>query len=137
MVPDALRAIGEHVELKTDHFPQDAKDEDWVPVVGKRGWIILSADHQIKHNLIELVALLKSNTHSFLLPRGDLTGPEMAHAFVIAMPQMKGIIASVPPPLVATVSPSGNVRVTHTHEGLMEQAIHVKEAEARRRERHR
>src|SRR6478609_2522541 len=98
-VPNALRAIGERVECKTDHFDQDADDTVWVPEVGRRGWIILSADENLKHNHIEIVALLKSNTHSFLLTSG-FTGPEMANAFVTAMPDIKGIISSIPPPAV-------------------------------------
>src|SRR5262245_33850140 len=69
-VPNALRAVGEKVELKTDHFDQDAPDTEWVPKVGARGWIILSADKELKHNLIEIVALLKSGTHSFILTSG-------------------------------------------------------------------
>ena len=113
-VPDALRAIGERVELKTDHFSQDTDDATWVAEVGARGWIILSADEQLKHNHIEIVALLKSNTHSFLLTSGNFSGKEMAHAFVTAMSDIKGIIASFPPPAVCMVSKPGGVRVAYT-----------------------
>ena len=84
--------IGEKVELKTDHFDQDAADSQWVPNAGARGWIILSADKELKHNLIEIVASIKSGTHSFILTSGNLTGQEMAHAFITAMPEIKEII---------------------------------------------
>lgn len=92
----------------------------WVPDVGARGWIILTADKNIRHNLIELIALLKSGTHSFILTSGNLTGEEMAKAFIAAMPQIKGIVATISAPAVCTVSKSGGVRVAHTHHELME-----------------
>src|SRR5690348_7425758 len=79
-VPNALRAAGEKVECKTDHYDQETEDAIWVPEVGAKGWIILSADKGLKHNLIEIVALLKSNTHSFLFTSADFSGPEMAKA---------------------------------------------------------
>src|SRR4051812_13454282 len=122
-VPDALRAIGERVELKTDHFAQDAQDAEWVAEVGRRGWIILSADEHLQHNHIEIVALLKSGTHSFLLTSGNFTGPESAAAFVKAMPQMKGIIASIPAPAVCKVWKHGEVKLVHTHAGLINRVI--------------
>jgi hypothetical protein len=130
MVPEALRAIGEKVELKTDHFDEDTADATWVTEVGARGWIILSADRQLRHNHIEIVALLKSNTHSFLLTSGNLTGREMAHAFVTAMPDIKGVISTIPPPAVCIVSKPGRVRVAYTHDGLIERVIQTSEGDA-------
>ena len=37
-VPEALRRAGETVEIHDDHFAPDAKDADWLSVVGTRGW---------------------------------------------------------------------------------------------------
>ena len=65
MAPKALRALGLQVERKTDHFDQDTLDSIWLEEVGKKGWIILSKDKNLKHNHREIVALLKANTHSF------------------------------------------------------------------------
>jgi hypothetical protein len=60
VVADALRAQGASIEIKTDHFEPDTPDVDWLPVVGSRGWVILSKDKHLRHNLLELVRLLKS-----------------------------------------------------------------------------
>lgn len=118
MVATALRAAGATVEIMADHFPQDTADAVWLEEVGKRGWIVLSKDKNLTHNHIEIVALLKSNTHSFVLTSGSITGAEMANAFVMALPQILGIAETSPPPLVATVSRGGSVRVTHTYSEL-------------------
>ena len=36
-----LRAQGHTVELHDSHF---AKDVDWLPTVGQRGWVVLTKD---------------------------------------------------------------------------------------------
>jgi hypothetical protein len=131
-VPNALRAAGEKVECKTDHFAQDTEDSVWVPEVGAKGWIILSADKGLKHNLIEIVALLKANTHAFLFTSGDFSGTEMAKAFVKALPDIKGIIAAIPAPAVCSVWKDGTVKVVYTHDDLIRRTIDVTEREALR-----
>jgi hypothetical protein len=102
-----------------DHFPTKTEDTQWVPDVGRRGWIILSKDRHLRSNPLEQMALLKSNTHAFLLTAADLTGPEMANAFVAALPDMVRMIEKFPPPFVATVTPAGVVKVFYTHDQLM------------------
>lgn len=103
-----------------DHFDQDTVDAVWLEEVGAKRWIVLSKDKNLTHNHIEIVALLKSNTYSFILTSGSVTGAEMASAFATALPQILGIIATKPAPLVATVSKGGNVRVTHTYAELLQ-----------------
>ena len=120
VVPDALRAYGLNVERKTDHFPPDTPDTDWLPVVGKKGWIILTKDNQIRHNYLEIVGLLRSGTASFILSAGNFTGQEMANAYIQAMPDITRMIAKFSPPFVATVSKFGNARLKYTFDGLIQ-----------------
>lgn len=130
MVPDALRAIGVTVERKTDHFDQDTPDSVWLREVGKRRWIILSKDKSLTHNHIEIVELLKANTHSFLLTSGNFTAAEMANAFISAMREMQGIVHSTPAPVVASVSKSGNVRIRYTYDQLVDVLLIAQERES-------
>lgn len=109
--------------MKTDHFDKDTPDDEWLAAVGRRGWIVLSKDKHLRHNLIEIAALLKSNTHSFILTSGNDTGQEMAEAFLAAMPDIKRIVAKFPPPLVATVTKSGTVKVVYTHDALIQKIV--------------
>lgn len=120
-MPNALRDAGLLIELKEDHFEPDTPDTVWVPDVGARGWIILSKDSSMRHNHIELVALLRSNTHSFILTSASQTGKEMASALVFAIPQMKRIIAKFNPPCVSAITPSGSVNVYLPHNQLISQ----------------
>lgn len=125
-VANALRNHGAQVELKTDHFDQETEDAVWIPDVGQRRWIILSKDKMIRHNAVELVALLKSNTHAFVLTSGSQKGAAMAAAFVTALPDMRAMISRFPPPFVGTISASGSVTKFMTHEQLIDQMIAAK-----------
>ncbi len=49
-VKEALIEIGENAVYHDACFEQDTLDEVWVLEVASRGWIILTADQQIKHN---------------------------------------------------------------------------------------
>ena len=40
-VAEAMRKAGATVEIHDDHFPPEALDVEWLPVVGKRGWLII------------------------------------------------------------------------------------------------
>lgn len=119
MVPDALRACGANVELKTDHFAPDTKDTDWLPVVGRNGWVILTKDKRLRHNHLEVVSLLRAGTASFILTSGNFSGQEMADAFVRAMPHMKKMLLKFPPPFIATVPKGGVPRLQYTFDGLI------------------
>ena len=122
VVRDALRACGVNVEVKTDHFAPDTEDVNWLPVVGKKGWIILTKDKQLHHNYLELVRLLQSGTASFILTSGNLTGAEMANAYTRALPDIKKMLVKFSPPFVATVSKQGEVRIKYTFDGLINKA---------------
>ena len=48
MVESGLR-----VELHDTHFAQDCPDEEWLPEVGRRRWIVLTRDLRIRYRAIE------------------------------------------------------------------------------------
>ena len=84
-------------------------------------WIILTKDSRLRHNTLELIALMKSGTHSFILTSGEQTGPDMAKAYAAALPAMIAMIEKFQAPFVGTVSLAGNVSVYLTHDQLIKQ----------------
>lgn len=108
-VARAMRVAGSAVEIHDQHFPQGAKDTEWLTEVGRRGWVVLTKDHHIRTRQNELVALLSAGVAAFVLTAADLTGPEMAEAFVRALPRMRRMLVGQPRPFVARVSGSGQV----------------------------
>jgi predicted nuclease of predicted toxin-antitoxin system len=109
IVADALRQAGAEVELHDNHFPQDARDEEWLGAVGERGWIVLTRDDRIRYRFHERAALLQARVRVFVLVRRSLSGPAMAAAFVNALPAMRRFVARYQAPFIARVTQTGNV----------------------------
>ena len=109
IVAQALRQIGETVEIHDDHFAPDAKDEDWLGEVAKRGWIVLTKDDRIRYRITERTAIESAKGRAFVLASTQLQGSEMAAAFVKALPRIKRLVAGRAPPFIARVSRAGNV----------------------------
>ncbi len=110
-VPRALRDAGAHVAVHDDHFPQGCQDEEWLRVVGQKGWAVLTKDKWIRRNELERAALESAQVAAFVLSAGDLSGEATGAAFVAALPRMEHILAKWDRPLIARVTQSGNVEV--------------------------
>jgi PIN like domain len=51
-------------------------DEDWLPEVGRNGWVIFGRDQHILDRELELRAYLAAGVHMFLLP-GEATREQL------------------------------------------------------------
>ena len=110
-VAAALRAAGHRVVVHDEEFPQDALDGEWLPLVGERGWVVLTKDRQIRTRKNEIAALIQARVAAFVITRADLTGPEMAKALVAALPAMLRALAKRARPFVAKVTTAGAVEM--------------------------
>jgi hypothetical protein len=88
-VAAALRAAGAAVEVYVDHFPRGIPDETWLAEVGRRGWLVLTKDLQIRYRSVETPALLRSGVGAFALTAKNLSGAENADILVKALPRME------------------------------------------------
>jgi len=77
---------------------------DWLPVVGQRGWIVLTKDKRIQENALESGALLRSGARAFVLTAGNLKGPEMAAVFVVNLRRSVHVARTHGAPFVAGVT---------------------------------
>jgi len=111
IVPEALRNAGASIELHKDHFAHDEKDTVWLEECGRRGWVVLTKDRNIRYNLVERQALLDSGVAAFVLTSGQLTGIEMAHAYVKALPKIASLLVKQSLPFIARVHKDGRVEM--------------------------
>lgn len=107
----ALRGAGARVILHEEHFPANAPDTVWLPAVGRRGWAVLTKDKEIRRREIERQALLHAGIAAFVLTSADLTGEEIAAAFVKALPRMVRCLREQHRPFIAAVHRDGSVQV--------------------------
>ena len=122
VVAAALRNAGVRVEIHLDHFAQDAEDEVWLPIVGKRGWLVITKDKGIRRRPAEVAKHLQFGVRSFALTSGNMRGDEMAQAILAALPSMRKLIEKTPAPFVATISASGSVTLLATVSELQRKA---------------
>lgn len=108
-VATALRQAGAILYIHDDHFPPDAKDEDWLTKVGQRGWIVLTQDHRIRYRQVERLALMRAGVAAFILTSGDLQGEEMAQIVVKALPRIKRFLQKHRKPFIAKITKDGSV----------------------------
>jgi hypothetical protein len=108
-VAEALRQTNVPVEIHDEHFPQAATDVEWLHEVGRRGWIVLTRDTRIRYRSLERAALMQAGVRAFVLVAGNLSGPEMATAFVTALPAIRRFVARYQPPFIARVTRRGTV----------------------------
>ena len=108
-MPQALRDAGAQVEVHDDHFVPGALDEEWLPEIGRRGWVLITKDREIRYRATEREALLGAGVRAFVLRTRGLSGFENAQILVRALPGMVRFSTGNPPPFIAAVSPSGTV----------------------------
>lgn len=111
LVVEVLRAAKENVHAHDDHFAQDTPDAEWLVEVGRRQWVVLTKDKNIRSNHLEQVALVKANVACFMLSRGDLTAPVVGKVFVDSLPQIRRALRRFEVPVAATLSSGGSLRV--------------------------
>jgi len=102
----ALRDAGVEVQCHRDHFRHDTPDQDWLPAVGKHGWVVLTKDKHIRRNQLEREALIAAGVRAFVLTTGSLRGEEEAAVFVRHLQRMRNMVISTPAPFIAHVTQS-------------------------------
>lgn len=107
VVADALRAAGASVEVHIDHFSQSAPDLEWIPNIGKRGWVLITRDANIRRNPLERAAYEDAGLRGFVVTGKDMGGHELAALLVRSLRGMVNRVAGRPGPLLFMISRTG------------------------------
>jgi hypothetical protein len=110
-VAQALRVQGARVEVFLDHFASATLDKDWLPVVGRTGWVVLTKDKWIRRRQVERNALMSNSVAAFVLTSGDLNGADMGRAFASGHPRVRKLLRDFAPSFIASVDSSGRVHL--------------------------
>lgn len=102
LVPDSLRAAGWCAEAHDDHFRPTTPDVEWIRVVAKRGWVILTKDRAIGRKPDERRVLYEEGARIVVLAsKAHTTGPEIAAAFTSAAGRITAFSRSHAAPFAA------------------------------------
>ncbi len=119
LILDRLRKTGITVKIHDDCFPQNAKDIEWIPEVGKREWIILTKDANIGKNQLERLCIAQAKIRMFTLASQNLSGEEMANIFEQSIISMQRFIEKNPAPFIAKIYRDSKVKPWKNQEDLL------------------
>jgi predicted nuclease of predicted toxin-antitoxin system len=110
-IAQVLRNTGILIEIHDDHFAKNAQDVDWLPEVGRRGWVILTKDTNIGKRPLKRIAVANANIKMFTLASQNLAGKDMAEILSSAIGKMKKFAQKYPAPFIAKVYRDGKVEM--------------------------
>ena len=110
VIADRLRAEGMAVEVHDDHLPPDAPDEDWLAYVGRRGWIALTNDKNIRYRTAELTAIRKHGVRIIVIRAKNATAVDMAEMVVKGRRRIADFAEKPSGSLVAAMYANGMLR---------------------------
>lgn len=82
VLADHLRAAGIPCEVHDDHLPQDATDADWLQLVGRKGWIAIGRDKNIRYRGPEKAALMQANARFIVVRAKNTTSKDIADILI-------------------------------------------------------
>jgi PIN like domain len=92
-------------------FPCGMLDENWLPIVGLNGWIVVSADTRIWRRSVLREVLFRHGVRGFFFTENNLRGELRAAILRSALPEMRRIVRETPPPFVASLTVEGHAHV--------------------------
>ncbi len=111
LLVDALTEAGEIVRLVRDEFGPGARDSDWLPIAGQRGWAVITRDKRQRFAQVEGRLIRESHVKYFVIRARNLTGQGMADAVMKARHRIKQLAASRRGYLMAKIDRRGRVTV--------------------------
>lgn len=85
-VPSLRRATGLRLVTLAERYglgpDEDVVDEVWLRDASANGEAVFLKDTRVRYNVAEKTAITQSGARCFCIPRGDLSGPEMAECYL-------------------------------------------------------
>lgn len=100
--PAILRTAGILVEAHADHFAPDAPDDQWLPDVARRGWVVLTHDQRIRYKSNERDAVMANGMAMFVLI-GAIPHALLARGFVATHGRVVAFLARHASPFIAKI----------------------------------
>jgi hypothetical protein len=116
-IMEALADSNVRFECHHNYFKRGTADDEWLPFVAGRSWVVLTKDKRNRYNEYERESVRRFKVREFYFGRGDFSGPEMAEALKLAVGEMRNICRSFNPPVVGSITRSGLITVVYDEKG--------------------
>lgn len=121
-IVETLRTAGLTIEIHDEHFGKGAQDTEWLPEVGKRGWVVLTKDGKISNNLLERIAVARAQVKMFIFASQSVSGADMAAIFLKAIVPMQEFVRNNPAPFIAKIYRDASIKLWRDSETLLEES---------------
>ncbi len=92
------------VEYLQSHFPTDTQDDEWMPVVGSRGWILIGHDRMHHRRSPERSAIQRYEMGCFYLWGAQAPRWEKMRCFLNAYERILESIDTTPKPFIYRIN---------------------------------
>jgi hypothetical protein len=106
---EALTQLGVEFIPHHQRFAPDCPDDEWLPVVGKAGWIVLTRDKNIRRKPNELQAFKHNNVVAIVLASGQASAADTAELVVRLYPKLMRKVQAATAPAMFTVTLAGTI----------------------------
>jgi len=106
---EALREAAIPFIVHDDKFAKDCADVDWLPEVGKQGWIVITRDKNIRRKPNELQAFRDAKVIAFALASGNASADDTARLVVELYPRILRKARGAKPPAMFSVTLAGGI----------------------------
>jgi PIN like domain len=104
---EVLREAGFPFERHLAHFPRGTLDKDWLPVVGRNGWAVLTKDKGQRYSPLEKARIKEHGLKIFAFSSGNLSADEMAKLLKANLSRLDRFARKHPAPFVASIHQKG------------------------------
>ena len=110
IIADRLRREGIKVEVHDDYLPNTAPDEEWIALVGERGWVALTKDKRIRYRTAEIRSVVANAARVIVIQVNNAKGSDIAEVLVRGRRRIARFTAKREAPFVAAIYRDGRVR---------------------------
>lgn len=113
--PEALAFVKPPFQVEYHHgkntkFPQDMRDDEWLEICGRSGWIVFSHDKKFHSNEVEATAIKQHGVGCFYLPGASMPTFYKLQYFLRAYGRINTIASATPKPFLYRVMSSGRIQ---------------------------
>jgi len=121
-VKNALVKAGIKHRVYSEFFKRGEEDPKMLPLVGKRGWAMLTCDKRNRHRELERREILQHKVREFVFS-GNLGGAPLAALLVRTYPGMRRFSRNNERPFVAVITNAGNIHLRMDKDGNLHRRI--------------
>jgi len=110
--PRALFSLRAPVGIEwhnNQRFTESMPDDQWLAIVGDRGWIVFSHDRKFHTESTETAAVIQHQVGCFYLPAANGSSWEKASALFKSFSKIRQLAETTPRPFIFDVKPTGKI----------------------------